>query len=131
MDHRRYVPVVVGQDHCGMCLDCSIAQCGHRTWKSLILSRFVVVRQAGQVVEHLERYSLWRAQRGGMGKPPADLTGRDPSDYQHGGSSRARFPLPTAVIAVSTAFLTLVDPLLVCFLHYSIVRALIMGVDVV
>jgi hypothetical protein len=68
-----------------------------------------------------------------MGKPLADKARFDPGDYQHRGIGRARRRCATAVIAtvVSTFFLALVNPVPVCFLHYSIVWAVIRGVDVV
>jgi hypothetical protein len=59
---RRLVPVVVGEDHCGVCLDGSVSQCGHRTWKSLILKGFAVVRQVGEV-EYWSRSSPVRKSR--------------------------------------------------------------------
>ena len=58
VDRGGYVPVVVGQDDCGVCLDGSVSQCGHRARKALILKGFAVVRQVGEAVEHVERYSV-------------------------------------------------------------------------
>jgi hypothetical protein len=68
-----------------------------------------------------------------MGKPTADTAYRDPGDYQHRGTGHARPPWARAVIAtlVGTFFLALENAVPVCFLHYSIVWAVIDGVDVV
>src|ERR1700730_15093844 len=68
-----------------------------------------------------------------MGKLTADRADRDPGDYQHRGTGRARPPCARAVIAtvVGTFFLALVNAMPVCFLHYSIVWAAIEGGDVV
>ena len=68
-----------------------------------------------------------------MGMPLADRARFDPGDYQHCGTGRARRLCARAVIAtvVSTFFLALENPVPVCFLHYSIVWAVIEGVDVV
>jgi hypothetical protein len=66
-----------------------------------------------------------------VGKPTADRAGRDPGDYQHRGTGQARPPCRRAVIAVSTFFLALVNPVPLSFLHYSIVWEVIEGVDVV
>jgi hypothetical protein len=67
-----------------------------------------------------------------MGKPTADGAGRDPGDYQHRGTGHA--PWARAVIAtmVSTSFFPAwANAVPVCFLHYSIVWAVMVGVDVV
>ena len=44
---------------CGVCLDGSVWQCGHRARKALILKGFAVVRQVGEAVEPGECYSVW------------------------------------------------------------------------
>src|SRR5277367_973633 len=68
-----------------------------------------------------------------MDKPTADRAGRDPGDDQHRGTGHACLPCARAVIATKVCILlpALVNAASVWFLHYSIVWAVIEGVDVV
>src|SRR5271156_6877187 len=68
-----------------------------------------------------------------MDKPTADRAGRDTGDDQHRGTGHACLPCARAVIATKVCILlpALVNAVSVCFLHYSIVWAVIEGVDVV
>jgi hypothetical protein len=63
----------------------------------------------------------------------ADRAGRDPGDYQHRGTGHARRPCAWIIVAilVSAFFPALVNAVPVRLLHYSIVWAVIEGVDVV
>src|SRR5271155_3708984 len=68
-----------------------------------------------------------------MIKPTANRAGRDPGHDQYRGTGHACLPCARAVIATKVCILlpALVNAVSVWFLHYSIVWAVVEGVDVV